>query len=181
MATLTVTVALALSLFTAWQGRTVAEATDRALSRELTAKVAHRIESLFSPAAALTALSSSLPDIAHSPNLLVHPMGWFLMRALESYPTLYSGYIGFENGSFYQIIAVPNQPETEKGAARRATAVRLTHGAPPGTRFIHRVILPRPTGGRFQAWTFLDRDRVLLGSKVDGTVAYAPLAPGRPR
>jgi adenylate cyclase len=174
MAAITVAVVLALSLFTMWQGRAVAESTARALSRELTAKVAHRVETLFSPAAALTALSSSLPDIARPPDLLVHPMGWFLMRALESYPKLYSGYIGLEDGRFYQIIAVPDRPETAEEEARRANAVRLTHGAPPGTRFIHRVILPRPDGGRIQAWTFLDRDRVLLGSRVDAGVNYDP-------
>ncbi|MQX36649.1 adenylate/guanylate cyclase domain-containing protein [Roseospira navarrensis] len=175
MAALTVAVVLALSLFTAWQGRAVAEATGRALSRELTAKVAHRIETLFSPAAALTTLSSSLPDIAQPPDLLVHPMGWFLMRALETYPTLYSGFIGFDDGRFYQIIAVPDRPRSAEEEARRATAVRLTHGAPPDTRFIHRAVVQGAgVGERIQVWTFLDRDRVLLGSQVQATAAYDP-------
>ncbi|MBB4284493.1 adenylate/guanylate cyclase domain-containing protein [Roseospira goensis] len=176
MAAITVLVVLALTGFTYVQGRSVAEATGRALSRELTAKVAHRIETLFSPAAVLAEMSSSLPEIATPPDLLIHSAGWYIMQALESYPTLYSGYMGYADGRFYQLIAVPERAASPREDLVRARTVRLTHGAPPETRFIHRVILPRPGGDRLQIWTFLDRDRVMLGSRIDAHPRYDPRA-----
>ncbi|WP_299444504.1 adenylate/guanylate cyclase domain-containing protein [uncultured Rhodospira sp.] len=176
MAAMTLVVVLALTGFTILEGRRVARDTGQALSRELTAKVAHHVETLFAPAAVLADLSASLPEIARLPDLLVHPMGWYIMQALEANPSLYSAYMGYQNGQFYQIIAVPEQPTTAAEKKRYANAVRVSHGAPPGTRFIHRTILTRPAGGGIQIWLFLDRERALLGSRVEDAPTYDPRA-----
>lgn len=179
MSAITMAVIAAVTIFFYVEGRAVAESTGRALSREVTAKVAQQVEGLFSPAAVLTDLSSALPRISQPPDLLVHPMGWYIMRALESYTPLYSAYMGFEDGRFYQIISVPQAVPEEGRAAReaahlRAATIRLGHGAPPDTRFIHRAILPRPGGDRVEIWTFLDAGRILLGSRVEKRPAYDP-------
>ncbi len=180
MAAITVAVVAAITAFFTLEGRAVAESTGRALSREVTAKVAHQVEGLFQPAAVLTELSSSQPQMSQPPNLLIHPMGWYIMQALDSYPSLYSAYMGFEDGRFYQIISVPDARRDDSRGAHsgdmelRAATIRLGHGAPPETRFIHRVILPRHGDARLQIWTFLDSGRVLLGSRVDSDAAYDP-------
>jgi adenylate cyclase len=174
MTVITLMVVLALTGFILWKGHQVAEETGRALSRELSAKVAHRIETLFTPAALLAELASALPDVARPPDLLVHPVGWYIMQALEANPSLYSAYMGFEDGQFYQIIAIPQSPATTDEVARRASAVRRTHGAPPRTRFIHRTILARAEGGHLQVWLFLDKERVILDSLIEEEPRYDP-------
>jgi len=180
MAAGTVAVVAVIATFFAIEGRDVAVATGRTLSQEVTAKVAHQVEGLFSPAAVLAELSSSQPQMSQTPNLLIHPMGWYIMEALDSYPALYSAFMGFEDGHFYQIISVPEVDWTNPTQTRlseldlRAATIRLGHGAPPGTRFIHRVILPRRGDGRLEIWTFLDKGRLLLGSRIETSPDYDP-------
>jgi adenylate cyclase len=174
MTVITLMVVLALTGFILWKGHQVAEETGRALSRELSAKVAQRIETLFTPAALLAELASALPEVARPPDLLIHPIGWYIMRALEANPSLYSAYMGFENGQFYQIISIPPTPSTSDEVARRQSVVLRTHGAPPETRFIHRTILTRAEGGHLQVWLFLDADRVILASRIEEEPQYDP-------
>jgi len=167
----------ALAGFILIESRRTAEETGRALCHELTEKVAQRIEKLFSPAAVLADLSSFLPDTAQPPDLLVHPMGWYIMRALESYDAVYSAYMGYENGAFYQIIVVggASEPEHDELAVAEdeqealrgvGEGIRVAHDAPPGTRFLQRTILTQGVPRPLEIWTYFDSDRVMIGSRV---------------
>jgi len=179
-----------LTIFVWSEGRRAADQTGHALSREVTATVAEHVEALFSPASILADLSSSLPGVAHPPTLLVHPAGWFIMRALDNYPDLYSAYMGYADGCFYQIIAVGqvghgddlSGPVMGAADSERITGtgagILAAHGAPPGTRFLHRAVLPGATGRRMEIWTFLDKERLLIGSRIDADTSFDPR--GRP-
>ncbi|MGE4219355.1 MAG: adenylate/guanylate cyclase domain-containing protein [Alphaproteobacteria bacterium] len=142
--------------------------TAQQLMDEAGAKVTQRVTALFEPATALADLAASMPDIAQKPDIMVHPTAWYLMRALTTYPQIYSAYMGYEDGDFHQIISVAN------GGERVAEEL----GAPPGTLFALRTILRRPDGTRFQFWSFLDRERRMVGSRIDGSVAYDPRSRG---
>ena len=96
-------------------------------------------------------------------NGLKAPVRHQIIKALEDYPSIYSIYIGHNDGSFYQVIA-----------ARGNTAVLGKHNAPGGTQWIVRTIFTDVEGRRTQSWSFLDSRKELLTAKTEPAPGYDP-------
>ncbi len=135
-----------------------------ALLTSIAERTAGEVLGVMESASALAALASQLPDLARVPDLQRHPATSYLMAALDTYPSLYSAYMGFADGRFYQIIDL----SAEQGRAG------TLHQAPPDARFLQRAILNRADGGRMELWSFLDHDGRLLGSSVRRVTDYDP-------
>ncbi len=74
-----------------------------------------------------------------------------------------SHYAGYSDGSFLQVIATRKNP-----------AILLEYNSPEGTDFIVRSISIDSEGTRKQYWSFLDRDRQIIASRIDPDPAYDP-------
>jgi hypothetical protein len=83
--------------------------------------------------------------------------------ALEDYPSLYSAYYGYDDGTFLQLIA-----------AREDEHILSAHGAPAATRWIVKEISRSAAGQRTQKWTFLDPPRHPIGEQRDPSPKYDP-------
>lgn len=142
--------------------------TTRAIGTELLTVVGSRtaaeVRRLVESTSALADLAARLPEVARAPDLQQHAAGPFLAAALNTYPSIYSAYMGFADGRFYQLISL----NAEQGRARDV------HRAPPEARLLQRVILPRADGGRMELWSFLDADSRIVGSRVIRETAYDP-------
>ncbi len=128
------------------------------------ARILTEIRRAVEPALGYAKLAALLPDIGTLPDLQPHPSSGYLREALKTYPSLYSAYMGFSDGRFYQIIAM----DAEQGRAREI------HGAPPETAFLQRAVLPRADGRPMELWGFLDADGRLLGSRALPQDAFDP-------
>jgi len=114
------------------------------------------IQRAIEPAVGLAELGALLPDVAAPPDINMHPASQYLRETLRTYPSLYSAYMGFADGRFYQIIAL----DAENGLARKI------HHAPPNAAFLRRIILPRADGQPMEVWGFLDGDGRIVGSRA---------------
>jgi methyl-accepting chemotaxis protein len=86
-----------------------------------------------------------------------------IFKTLEAHPSLYSIYIGKEDGSFYQIIAT-----------RGNESVHKKHNAPSQTFWIVRTIYTDGSGARQQSWSFLDDDHKVVGTQQEPAPSYDP-------
>ncbi|GGF73182.1 hypothetical protein GCM10011332_29020 [Terasakiella brassicae] len=82
-----------------------------------------------------------------------------VFNVLSENSSLYSIYFGFDDSSFYQVIAT-----------RGNDKVIVKHKAPEKTAWIVRTIYINDRQERVQSWTFLDEDK----NKLDGHVEPAP-------
>lgn len=82
---------------------------------------------------------------------------------LDSNGQLMSVYAGYEDGAFHQLMATRGNP-----------ALMEKYGAPPGTAYINRTILPSPGGDGEQSWLFLDGGFARLSERVDAHAGYDP-------
>ncbi len=164
LAATVVGVVATLTGYTHFAASEATEAMAQQLLDRTTAAVAARIERHLLPAASLADMASALPTVASAPDLLIHPVAWQLMRAESEFRSVYSAYIGFADGRFYQVISL----DAAGGQARTA------HDAPAAARFLQRTILPRADGKRMQLWSFLGEDRRLLDSWVDAEADFDP-------
>ncbi|MFT6580415.1 MAG: hypothetical protein ACJAU6_000844 [Alphaproteobacteria bacterium] len=98
----------------------------------------------------------------------------FMITALDQSPSLYSLYYGFENGDFLQAIT-----------ANRDQRILGPHKAPKETHWIVRTITNEARGentnstsasalNRVQTWTFLNRDREVIGTRSEANPKYDP-------
>jgi len=86
------------------------------------------------------------------------------MRAiLDANPQLMSVYIGYEDGSFHQVIAPRND-----------VSILNKYEAPSNTVYIDRIIAVTAAGSRGQTWRFLDAALNEIGSRADQQVDYDP-------
>lgn len=157
-------VGLLLATYTFWEARRAARETALTLLERSAAEVALEADRVIRPAVSIAELASSLPSVSQRPDLLVHPVGWYLMRALRESPSLYAGYMAFANGEFYQMISL----SADGGLAR------VAHQAPPEARFAQRMVRTTPQGVRIEAWTFLDERHRIVGSRVVPLAGYDP-------
>lgn len=90
-----------------------------------------------------------------------------LIENLAQNKALYSLYYGFEDGTFYQIIAV-----------RNSNTIRTKHKAPEQTQWIVRTIVEQQDTtaktNRIQHWSFLDENQRFIGSYDEIAPAYDP-------
>jgi adenylate cyclase len=137
------------------------------LMNETSATVVANIESLIGPAAALADLAASIPHIESKPEGLHHSVAVFLREALSANPQLYSVYMAYPDGDFYQIISI---------GIGYDDAVRLQFGAPPAARFALRVIKRTEDGDRREIWGFLDLMGDVVVTRPEAEAIYDPRA-----
>jgi len=91
------------------------------------------------------------------------PVRHQVFKTLQENSSLYSIYIGKENGSFYQIVAT-----------RGDAGVIDKHKAPAGTEWIVRTIFTDASSKRVQSWSFLDAQKNTLSTQIDQQPKYDP-------
>ncbi len=105
---------------------------------------------------------------AAQPNVNVSPAQFLdaevlpvAIEALRQQEAFYSVYYGFDDGTFFQIIAT-----------RGLASILEQHQAPAETAWIVRAIVE--DGERVQKWAFLDEQKNLLGERQEPSPEYNP-------
>jgi len=135
------------------------------LFSEINTKTLERYENALESVAVLAGSAARMPDMANRPvgAGLSHPSLELMLEALAFYEYIFSTYIGYDDGSFIQAIAVRDQP-----------AFRRLFDAPPGTAFVLRTISSDTEGRLKQQWYFLDWERQVNGKRADMDQDYDP-------
>jgi len=124
-----------------------------------------QIDALMSGTLTEAELGASLPGVAQAPerDALAHPGFATMLRMLRVDASLYSVFVGRDDGTFFQVIALRGDP----GVGERLHT-------PIGAAFVGRTITADPSGHRRQDWAYLDTDGVLLSRRSDSDVDYDP-------
>jgi len=135
------------------------------LFSEINAKTMERYENALESVAVLAGSVARMPDMAAAPvgYGLFHPGLELMLEALAFYEYIFSTYVGYDDGSFIQVIAVRDQP-----------GFRRLFDAPPGTAFVLRTISTDIEGRLKQHWLFLDWKRQVNGKRLDMDQDYDP-------
>ncbi|MCF8478833.1 MAG: adenylate/guanylate cyclase domain-containing protein [Rhodospirillum sp.] len=164
LVTVTTVVALTLAAYAHMEASRAAEKTASQLLSEVSDKTAGRVAAVLTPAVLVAELGAAVPTVDQPPgNQGILPIRRFMMSALDRAPEIYSTYVGFADGRFYQMIDL-NEPTGR---------VRATHDAPEGARFIERSITGLDQNRR-QNWAFLDATGRRIAFRVDETFSYDP-------
>jgi HD-GYP domain-containing protein (c-di-GMP phosphodiesterase class II) len=126
---------------------------DRLFS-EINDKTLQRYENALESVAVLAGAAARMPGMATVPagDGMSHPGMELMIEALGFHDYIFSTYIGYDDGSFIQIVAVRNQPE-----------LRSLFGAPVGTAYVLRTIFADSHGQFHQRWRFLNLERQVIG------------------
>lgn len=140
----------------------MAEEIAQNLFEKQTKSAEESFRTLLASAGASAAVGAVQPDAAASPDQFlsadVLPM---TIETLRQHPDFYSLYYGFEDGTFYQVIAT-----------RGLRSIIDRHEAPGETAWIVRSIIDH--GVRKQQWAFLDEQGTPLVQRVDLSPDYNP-------
>lgn len=148
----------------------VADGASSATARQLFASAAtaaeSKLETVLGEALIIADAVAATPVLGAIPrdDGLDHPALPVLIHSVESFPRLYSAYVGYDDGSFMQVINADGD--------RRITDI---HDAPTATRFIVRTITSQDDA-RIERWTFLAHSGAVLGRRAVPDPAYDPRA-----
>ena len=135
------------------------------LLSKVSAQVSGRIEYFFHTTTRLANEVSELDQLEEKPDFMSHPSQWFLAEALSAHPHIYSVYIGYADGDFYQIISLLG--------ANQALRDQLV--APENAMLVIRRVFKRPVDGhRVELWQFLDEERRIVGARSKRSASYDP-------
>ncbi|WP_319470206.1 adenylate/guanylate cyclase domain-containing protein [uncultured Pseudodesulfovibrio sp.] len=130
---------------------------------EVSDEVTARIEYLFESTTRMSNEVAELPYLSDKPDFMRHPAQWLIAERLLARPHLYSAYIGYADGDFYQVISLSN------------ASLRKHLLAPEETRLGIRKVFDRPGDGkRVELWQFFDQERRLVGSRGLRFSSYDP-------
>ena len=141
------------------------EAADTLL-QNVSEKVVERTRNFVEPPVGLVKLAAELPALSNQPNSIDHPLARYFLDALSTYPQLYGLYVGYGDGGFFQVVHF--------AGVDPATLTRI--GAPANAIYGIRNIRRLADGKREQRWTFLDRNRQVLGAPLVEPATYDPRA-----
>ena len=167
--TLIVTIVVVLTVLFLWishrESKVAALQTADSLFSVINAKVLDRYESALESVAVLAGSAARMPGMANLPvgGGLSHPGMEIMLEALAYYDFMFSAYIGYDNGSFIQVVAVRDRP-----------AYRDLFDAPSGTFFVLRAIAEDAEGHLKQRWHFMNRERQVTGQRPDLDPDYDP-------
>jgi HD-GYP domain-containing protein (c-di-GMP phosphodiesterase class II) len=167
--TLVIIIIVSLTTLFLWishrESKTVALHMADQLFSEINEKILERYENTLESVAVLAESASHMPSMATLPtgNGVSHPGLDLMIRALSFYEYLFSCYIGYNDGSFIQIVAV-----------RDKTKLRRLFSAPIGTFYVLRTISSDAKGETRQYWHFLDKNRHITGRGADLDSDYDP-------
>jgi HD-GYP domain-containing protein (c-di-GMP phosphodiesterase class II) len=135
------------------------------LFSEINEKILERYENTLESVIVLAESAAHMPSMASLPteNGISHPGLDLMIRALSFYQYLFSCYIGYNEGSFIQIVAVRDKPK-----------LRRLFAAPVGTFYVLRTISSNTSGKMRQHWHFLNRKRHIIGRGADLDSDYDP-------
>lgn len=167
---LVITVLVLTGLFlwiTHKESRTAALETADNLFSEINSKTMQRYENGLQSIAMVAKLAAQMPGFERPPieGETYHPCLAYMFEAINHHDRVYSTYIGYENGSFIQVIALRENPKLFK-----------IFGAPLETAFVLRIIAPSKNGVMKHAWHFLDKDRRVIGQLDNLDSSYDPSA-----
>ena len=169
ISTLIVAIVIILTVLFLWISHSESKAVaiqmaDRLFS-EINAKTLERYENALESVAVLAGSAARMPGMATLPvgGGLSHPGMSLMFEALTFYDYLFSTYIGYDNGSFIQIVAVRNQKDLQR-----------LYDAPERTYFILRSIATNTEGRMKQRWLFLNRERQVTGERTGLDSDYDP-------
>lgn len=171
ISTLVVSIVVTLTGLFLWishrESKTAAVQMADRLFSEINAKTLERYESTLKSVAVLAGSAARMPAMATAPaeDGTTHPGMNLMIDALALYDYLFSLYLGYDDGSFIQLVAV-----------RDNASIRDLFGAPVGTSFVLRTISADVQGRNKQHWQFLNRERQRLGERDDLDPGYDPRA-----
>lgn len=132
------------------------------LFARITRQTATNIQKLYAPAEALVDLTVTLDDVAsesHRERMRLLP---YFAESLRTAPTLYSLYVGYPSGEFFQLRTV-----------RDNVQLRRRIKAPAGTAFALSTVEPGVDGLQW-SWTFYDENLTPLGTRNPVSTDYDP-------
>ncbi len=133
---------------------------------EKTEKVVMEMQSLHEPAFFIADQASSLPGIAEKPSLQSHPYEDFIMNSMDRYPQLRIIYVGYEDGTFFEIYSL---------AASDYEGPVFNLGAPEGAAYaILRQFYIGSSEKPVRLWKFLNSSRQTIGSRKEKDRGYDP-------
>ena len=147
------------------ESRTAAiQVADRLFS-EINEKTLERYEKALESVAVLAGTAARMPGMAGVPSAddMSHPGMELMFRALDFYKYIFSTYVGFDDGSFIQVIAIRDQPE-----------LRVLFEAPVGTMYTLRSVFTDSQGVRKQHWRFLNLEQQVIGKRDNLDPDYDP-------
>jgi len=126
--------------------------------------VKEKIDNMFGNLVGLAEIGSAVPSYLGSLNGdgLKHPDRTFLQKLFSTNGNLYSAYLGYRNGDFFQIIHAAGNH-----------AIAAAHEAPDSTAFIIRSISGQRDERR-QQWTFINADGKTIGVRIEKEPAFDP-------
>ncbi|GKT19637.1 GAF domain-containing protein, partial [Aduncisulcus paluster] len=132
--------------------------------KEVTDKTAAKLNAFIEPVAALANVAgATLSRDEEGSGRGSFSKRFESMKAmLDSNSQLMSAYIGYEDGSFYQVIA-----------PRGTQKILTKYEAPEGCAYIERLIQVDESTGSAQRWRFYDSSQHLLGARFDSS-SYDP-------
>ncbi|WP_291496172.1 adenylate/guanylate cyclase domain-containing protein [Desulfocurvus sp.] len=159
-------VALTLAGLLTWYGyqKNIEAALDMAqdLMREVNGAILRDMDAIYAPVRTLGAALPLAPEVAVKPEGTDHPLAGAFLAALDCNEHIYSIFLGWDDGEFYQAIHL-----------RGAVAVRQALRAPPLASYALRHVSPGSYGSTAQSWTFLDARRRPLARRTEPT-AFDP-------
>lgn len=131
---------------------------------EVSDKVIERNSLHFLPVTLTGNMFASMPQTWQKPVSLEHPNRALFLSLLERIPQIYSFYMGFEDGDFYQVISLNGVSDDS----------RRNMEAPQAARFAVRQITLLPSGERVEEWHFLDLAYNLISRRLIVKPTYDP-------
>ncbi len=125
-------------------------------------QTATNIQKLYAPAEALVDLTVTLDAVASAARAERMRLLPYFAESLRTAPTLYSIYVGYPNGEFFQLRAVGDNAQ-----------LRRRIKAPRGTAFALSTVEPGVDGLRW-AWTFYDQNLTPLATRDAMPTDYDP-------
>jgi len=143
--------------------RLALEAADTLL-QTVSEKVLERARNFIAPPVALVELGAQIAGLESWDGDPGHRAAGFFANALNAYPQLYGLFLGYGDGSFFQMVDFRDVDET---------ALRRLH-APAGSRYGVRSIRRVSADRRIQTWTFFDSALHRLGPDLKTEATYDP-------
>lgn len=128
------------------------------LMREVNGAILRDLDTIYAPVRTLGETLPLVPETGVKPEGTAHPLAGAFLAALDANEHVYSIFLGWDDGEFYQAIHI-----------RDVAPVRQALRAPPLASYALRHVSPGAYGSASQQWMFLDAGRRPLGGRTEAT------------
>ncbi len=124
------------------------------LFTEINIKTLERYEKALESVEVLAGSVARMPDLKNQQieSPLTHPSLELMLESLDFYTYIFSTYIGYKDGSFFQVVAIRDQ-----------SSLLQLYNAPEETAYVVKLISPDPSGKLTKHLLFLNQDRQNIG------------------